>query len=96
MSDPRTARQAGRRVPRQKTARETLRGLTVPAAAVFVVLALLTALLQIPRWLLAVAAEIAEVVVIAGQAAQDHIAGAPVAVVTTVPLRPHRSAGGVW
>ena len=75
------------RVARPRSAREVLRGLTVPAALVVVLLAVATGLLQVPRWVLAAAAEVAEVLVMLGQAAQDHVAGEPVAVVTTVPLR---------
>lgn len=70
------------------SARETLRGLTVPAATVFVFLACLTGLLQVPRWLLALAAELAEVAVVAGTVALTHLAGR--VVVITDDTRPYR------
>lgn len=76
------------------TARDTLRNLTIPLAIVVALVAVLVALLQIPRWVLALAAELAELLVIAGQAAQDHLAGRQVAVITNVPYaRRFRPAG---
>ncbi len=67
------------------SARQTLRGLTIPLAVVVCLLAILTALLQVPRWTLALAAEAAEALVVAGQAAQDHLTGRPIAVITSAP-----------
>jgi hypothetical protein len=49
------------------TARDTLRNLTVPLAIV-VLVACLTAVLQVPGWMLALLAELSEAAVIAGQA----------------------------
>lgn len=69
------------------SAREMLRGLTVPATTTFVVIACLIGLLQVPRWLLALAAELAEVVVVVGNVAFAHLAGH---VVVTDDTRPYR------
>lgn len=71
------------------TARDQLRGLTAPLAIVVVLVAVLTAALQVPRWTLALAAELAEAAVIAGQAAQAHLTGRVVVVTSAhYPYRP--------
>jgi hypothetical protein len=76
------------------TARETLKQLTVPVAAAVVVLAVLTALLQVPRWLLAALAEITDALVDAGHAAQDHLTGQQPVLITTTPIHRRRTASG--
>jgi hypothetical protein len=73
------------------TARDLLRGLAVLWAIVVVLVAVLTAALQVPRWTFAVLAELSEAAVVVGQATHAHLTGRTV-VITSLPSATARTA----